>query len=183
LTQSAARKGDIAMAMQVRRVVTGHDGDGKAIVASDERLTAVSRGIGANISGCEMWSTDRMPVDNSAGADASQRAGFVKHYNQTNYVGTGGGSTFRITEWAPGHARFTHRTETVDYVVVLSGEIDMELENGEVVHLKPGDVVVQRGTLHTWVNRGSAPAVTAFILIDATPTEVGGTQLRTHFPA
>jgi len=168
------------MTLQVRRIVTGHDTDGKAVVASDERLTAVSRRIGANITGCEIWSTDRMPVDNSAAADAAQRAGFVKRYN---YVGTGQGTTIRITEWAPGHARFTHRTETVDYAILLSGEIDLELDNVETVHLKPGDVVVQRGTIHTWINRGSVPAVTAFILIDAKPVEVNGEELRTVFPA
>jgi quercetin dioxygenase-like cupin family protein len=173
----------IAMTMQVRRVVTGHDENGDAVVVSDERLTAVSRGLGAGISGCEMWSTNRMPVDNSAAADAAQRAGFVSHYIHANNIGTGAGTTFRITEFAPGHARFTHRTETADYVVVLSGTIDMELENDEVIHLKPGDVVVQRGTVHTWVNRGSVPAVTAFILMDATPAEVAGKQLRTLYPA
>jgi len=168
------------MTLQVRRIVTGHDTNGKAVVASDERLTAVSRRIGANITGCEIWSTDRMPVDNSAAADAAQRTGFVKRYN---YVGTGQGTTIRVTEWAPGHARFTHRTETVDYAILLSGEIDLELDNVETVHLKPGDVVVQRGTIHTWVNRGSVPAVTAFILIDAKPAEVNGEELRTVFPA
>lgn len=168
------------MTLQVRRIVTGHNANGKAVVATDERLTAVSRRIGANITGCEIWSTDRMPVDNSAAAGAAQQAGFVTRYN---YVGTGQGTTFRITEWAPGHARFTHRTETVDYAILLAGEIDLELENGEVVHLKPGDVVVQRGTTHTWVNRGSVPAVTAFILIDARPAEVNGELLRTVFPA
>ena len=168
------------MTLAVRRIVTGHDANGKAVVASDERLTAVSRRIGANVTGCEIWSTDAMPVDNSAAADAAQRAGFVKRYN---YVGTGQGTVIRITEWAPGHARFTHRTETVDYAILLSGEIDLELENDEVVHLKPGDVVVQRGTTHTWVNRGSVPAVTAFILIDANPAEVNGEMLRTLFPA
>jgi quercetin dioxygenase-like cupin family protein len=168
------------MTLQVRRIVTGHDEKGKAVVASDERLTAVSRGIGGNITGCHIWSTDRMPVDNSAAADGAQRAGFVVRHN---YVGTGEGSVCRITEWAPGHARFTHRTETVDYAIVLSGEIDLELDEGEVVHLKPGDVVVQRGTIHTWVNRGSVPAVTAFILLDAKPVEVDGGVLGTHFPA
>jgi quercetin dioxygenase-like cupin family protein len=173
----------IAMTMQVRRVVTGHDENGDAVVVSDERLTAVSRVLGAGISGCEMWSTNRMPIDNSAGADAAQRAGFVSHYIHANYVGTGAGTTFRITEFAPGHARFTHRTETADYVVVLSGMIDLELDNDEVIHLKPGDVVVQRGTVHTWVNRGSVAAVTAFILMDATPAEVAGKQLRTLYPA
>jgi mannose-6-phosphate isomerase-like protein (cupin superfamily) len=168
------------MTLVVRRIVTGHDANGKAVVASDERITAVSRRIGKNITGCEMWSTDRMPVDNSEAAAFAQRAGYVKRYN---YVGTGQGTTFRITEWAPGHARFTHRTETVDYAILLSGEIDLELENNEVVHLKPGDAVIQRGTTHTWVNRGSVPAVTAFILIDANPAEVNGELLRTIFPA
>lgn len=168
------------MTMVVRRIVTGHGANGKAVVASDEQLTAVSRRIGAGITGCEIWSTDRMPVDNSAEAGEAQRAGFVKRYN---YVGTGQGTTFRITEWAPGHGRFEHRTETVDYAILLSGEIDLEFDSGEVVHLKPGDVVVQRGTMHTWVNRGSVPAVTAFILIDAKPAEVNGEPLRTVFPA
>ncbi|UCF76268.1 MAG: cupin domain-containing protein [Betaproteobacteria bacterium] len=168
------------MTLQVRRIVTGHDQNGKAVVASDETITAVSRGIGAKIEGCEIWSTDKMPVDNSEAAAAAQRAGFVKRYN---YVGSGQGTTFRITEWAPGHARFTHRTETVDYAILLSGEIDCELENGEVVHMKPGDIIVQRGTIHTWVNRGKVPAVTAFILIDAKPAEVNGKELRTVFPA
>jgi mannose-6-phosphate isomerase-like protein (cupin superfamily) len=87
-------------------------------------------------------------------------------------VGDGGGTTFRINEWAPGHARFTHRTETLDYAIVLSGETNCELENGEAVHLKSGDVMIQRGTIHTWVNRGSVPAVTAFILIDAKPSRL-----------
>jgi uncharacterized cupin superfamily protein len=112
-----------------------------------------------------------MPIDDSAPAEATQQAGFVKH---TNFVGVGGGTTFRINEFAPGSMRFTPRTETMDYVLHLSGEIDCELENGEVVHLKPGDVMIQRGTIHTWVNRGSVLAVIAFILIDAKPVEVNG---------
>jgi mannose-6-phosphate isomerase-like protein (cupin superfamily) len=168
------------MTLQVRRVVTGHDAKGKAIVATDEVLTAVPRRIGGGIMGCEIWSTDRMPVDNSREADAAQRKGYVVRHN---YVGSGQGTTCRITEFAPGHGRFQHRTETVDYAILLSGEIDMELENDEVVHLKAGDVVVQRGTMHTWVNKGSVPAVFAFILIDAKPAEVNGEELLTHYPA
>ena len=163
------------MTLQVRRIVTGHDANGKAVVATDEVLTAVSRGIGAHITGCEIWSTDRMPVDNSPAADAAQRAGFVRRYN---YVGTGEGTAVRITEFAPGHARFTHRTESIDYAILLSGEIDLELDGDEVVHMKAGDVVVQRGTIHTWVNRGSVPAVFAFILIDAKPLGLGNPRTR-----
>ncbi|HEX2829222.1 MAG TPA: cupin domain-containing protein [Burkholderiales bacterium] len=166
------------MTLRVRRVVTGHDTNGKAVIASDETLTAVPRRIGGNITGCEIWSTDRMPVDNSREADAAQRAGFVVRHN---YVGNGQGTTCRITEFAPGHGRFPHRTETVDYAILLSGEIDLELDGDEVVHLKAGDVVVQRGTLHTWINHGPVPAVFAFILIDANPAEADGELLRTVY--
>jgi hypothetical protein len=81
--------------LEVRRIVTGHNEFGMRIVVSDEKLSAVSRGLGANISGCEIWSTNSMPVDNSMEAETSQRAGFV--------------------EWTPGHAMFWHRTETLDY--------------------------------------------------------------------
>src|ERR1700739_1276325 len=164
--------------MKVRRIVTGHNAAGKAVVKTDEQIAAVPR-VAPGISGAEIWSTDQMPIDNSAAADAAQRAGFVKH---NNYVGNGGGSTFRINERAPGHARFTHRTETMGHSSVLSGQIDLEFDRREVVHLKPGDVVVQRGTMHTWVNRGSVPAVTAFILIDAKSVEVNGEEMRTVFP-
>jgi uncharacterized cupin superfamily protein len=171
------------MPMQVRRVVAGHDASGKSIISSDEVLTAVSRGAGANITGCEIWSTDQMPVDNSREAESSQKAGFVKHEpKHNNYVRTGGGTLIRIIEWGPDHPRFTHRTETVDYTVILSGEIDLEMEGSEVVHLQPGDTVVQRGSIHTWMNRGTTPAVMASVLIDALPVEVDGKTLHTQYP-
>lgn len=168
------------MALEVRRIVTGHDANGKAIVTTDERLTAVPRLNRPHISGCEIWSTDKMPVDNSAEADAPQRAGFVKRYN---YVGTGQGTVIRVTAFAPGAPKFMHRTETVDYAILLSGECDLEFDSGEIVYMKQGDIVVQRGTMHAWVNTGSVPAVFAFILIDAQPAEVDGQVLRTHYPA
>src|SRR5438309_9205216 len=168
------------MALQIRRVVTGHDANGKAIVASDERMKGVSAPARPYISRCEIWSTDEMPVDNSEAAAAAQRKGFVVRHN---YVGSGQGTVVRITEFAPGAPKFMHRTETVDYALLLSGECDLELDSGEVAHLKAGDVVVQRGTMHAWVNHGPAPCVFAFILIDADPATVAGQELRTHFPA
>ena len=168
------------MAMEVRRIVTWHDANGKAVIKTDERLPAVSRLGRPHIAGCEIWSTDRMPTDNSEAGDAAQRKGFVTRYK---YVGTGQGTVIRITEFAPGVPKFMHRTETVDYALLLSGECDLELDSGEVVHMKPGDIVVQRGTMHAWVNNGTTPAVFAFILIDADPAKAGGQELRTHFPA
>ncbi|MBP1720570.1 MAG: hypothetical protein H6Q50_82, partial [Deltaproteobacteria bacterium] len=75
-----------------------------------------------------------------------------------------GGSVFRVIQYNPGVAERWHRTDSIDYAVILSGEIDMQMDEGEV-HLKAGDVVVQRGTTHNWVNRGTAPCVIAFVLI------------------
>ena len=71
-----------------------------------------------------------------------------------------------------------HRTDSIDYAVVMSGEIDMELDNGVSVHLKAGDTLVQRGTIHNWMNRGTEPCVIAFILIAAKPVSVAGQTLH-----
>lgn len=168
------------MTLNVRRIVTGHDGRGRAIVASDETVAGTSAPARPHISRVEIWSTDTMPVDNSEGAAGdAQRAGFVRRYN---YVGTGQGTVVRITEFAAGAPKFMHRTETVDYAILLSGECDLELDDGATVHMKPGDIVVQRGTMHAWVNNGSLPAVFAFVLIDADPVEMAGQKLTTHYP-
>jgi mannose-6-phosphate isomerase-like protein (cupin superfamily) len=83
---------------------------------------------------------------------------------------------FRILQLAPGVSPRNHRTESIDYAVVMSGEIDMELDD-TTVHLKAGDVLVQRGTIHNWVNRGTEPCVIAFVLIAAKPATVGGKAL------
>jgi quercetin dioxygenase-like cupin family protein len=165
------------MALEVRRIVTGHDANGKAIVKTDERLKGAARRPG--ISGCDIWSTDAMPADNSNESEAAQRKGFVTRYN---YVGSGQGTVVRITQLEPNGAKFMHRTETVDYAILLSGTCDLELDDGKVLHLAAGDVVVQRGTMHAWVNNGPGPCVFAFILIDAKPAVAGGKTLNTHYP-
>lgn len=154
------------MTLKVRRIVTTHDDKGKAVIESDEELNAVSRGLGRGIEGVEIWSTDIMPVPLDTTAGERQRGGLVARHN---YVGTGSGSTIRITEWAPGHVLFPHRTHTLDYAIMLSGQLDLELDDGATVTLSPGDVVVQRGTVHSWINRGSEPATIAFVLLDASP--------------
>jgi quercetin dioxygenase-like cupin family protein len=87
------------------------------------------------------------------------------------------GSVFRILQFHPGLEERVHRTDSIDYIIVMSGEIDMELEAGEEIHLKAGDVMVQRGTVHNWINRGTEPCVLAVILIHANPVEAGGKVL------
>ena len=84
-----------------------------------------------------------------------------------------GGSVFRVVEFGPGVAPRNHRTDSIDYAVVMSGEIDMEMDD-TVVHLKAGDVLVQRGTIHNWVNNGTEPCVIAFSLIASTGSTAVG---------
>ena len=155
------------MALQLRRVVTGHDGNGRAVVSIDEvpkNITSSRPGQSA----CVVWTTESFPVDNTGAADQGLRK------VATTLID---GTVFRVVEFGPGVAPRVHRTDSIDYAVVMSGEIDMELDES-VVHLKAGDVLVQRGTIHNWVNRGSAPCVIAFVLIDAKPAEVGGKVLN-----
>jgi quercetin dioxygenase-like cupin family protein len=144
------------MSLNLRRVVTGHDDAGRAIVAIDEICSnVISRR--PNHASCVVWSTGSFPADNADKTDGAKRA-----------VATTdpGGTVFRVVQYEPGVAPRNHRTESLDYAVVLSGEIDMELE-GSVVHLRAGDVLVQRGTVHNWVNRGTEACVIAFVLVAA----------------
>ena len=85
---------------------------------------------------------------------------------------------FRIVHYGPGVTPRNHRTNSIDYAVVISGEIDMELDDGVVAHLKQGDVLVQRGTIHNWVNRGKEACVIAFVLISAKPVSAAGKALN-----
>jgi mannose-6-phosphate isomerase-like protein (cupin superfamily) len=155
------------MALQFRRVVTGHDDTGRAIVKIDEvAKNLVSSRPGAT--SCVVWTTHGFPVDNTGGEDQGLR--------QTGTT-LDNGTVFRVLELAPGSSPRNHRTDSIDYAVVMSGEIDMELDD-TTVHLKAGDVLVQRGTIHNWVNRGTVPCVIAFVLIAARPVEVGGKVLH-----
>jgi quercetin dioxygenase-like cupin family protein len=155
------------MALQLRRVVTGHDADGRAVVKIDE-LTKNPPSGRPGRSACVVWTTEGFPVDNTGDEDGG-----------TRQVGTtlNNGTVFRVVEFMPGVSPRVHRTDSIDYAVVMSGEIDMELDDS-VVHLKAGDVVVQRGTIHNWVNHGAESCVIAFVLIDAKPVEIGGKVLQ-----
>jgi quercetin dioxygenase-like cupin family protein len=156
------------MPSQVRRVVTGHDANGRAVVKRDETLELETRDLRSNVAAHVIWTSESFPVDNTGDEDTAERATGLTLAN---------GTVFRVVEFAPGNAPRLHRTDSIDYAVVISGEIDMELD-GEVVHLKAGDVLVQRGTIHNWLNRGSEPCRIAFVLIDAQPVAVAGTVLH-----
>ena len=154
------------MALNVRRVITGHDASGKAVVTIDEVAKNVTSGR-PGASAVNIWTTEGFPVNNDGADDEGQRKVATTLAN---------GTIFRIIEFAPGLAARNHRTDSIDYIVVMAGEIDMELD-GSTVHLKAGDVMVQRGTIHNWVNRGTAPCVLTVVLIDARSVEAGGKVL------
>jgi naringenin degradation protein FdeH len=177
----------VNLATPIRRVVTGKDATGKACAVFDGPATSVHRRAELGITNTLLWVTDSSPADLSNRDDAASR--------KVGIVPPPGGTIFRVIEFGPqkdvtvgyetrlqmmkdlglapeGPSRERprdpgmHRTRTIDYGVVLSGEIDMLLDDSEV-HLRPGDVVIQRGTNHAWLNRGDAPCRVAFILIDA----------------
>jgi quercetin dioxygenase-like cupin family protein len=154
------------MSLQLRRVITGHDANGKAVVKIDEICTDLKESRpGAQVAA--VWSTDTLPANNDGQEDEAKRE-----------TGTTlrGGSVFRVVQFHPGVTPRNHRTDSIDYAVVMSGEIDMDLD-GQIVTLRQGDVMVQRGTIHNWINRGREPCTIAFSLIDAKPVEVNGKRL------
>ncbi|HEY0568000.1 MAG TPA: cupin domain-containing protein [Xanthobacteraceae bacterium] len=155
------------MALQVRRVVTGHDQNGRAIVSIDEVSKNLSSGRPGQM-GCVMWTTQGFPVDNTGSDDAALRKSGTTLPN---------GTVFRVVEFGPGVSPRNHRTDSIDYAVVMSGEIEMQLDDTTVT-LRAGDVLVQRGTIHNWINKTDKPCVIAFVLIDAKPAEAGGKVLN-----
>jgi len=155
------------MALPIRRVVTGHDDQGRAIVKIDE----IHRSLTSNRPGatsCVVWTTEGFPVDNEGQADDSTR--------QTGTT-LANGTVFRVLQLNPGVSARNHRTDSIDYAVVMAGEVDMVLDDATVT-LRAGDVLVQRGTIHNWINRGSEPCIIAFVLIAAKPVEAGGKVLH-----
>jgi quercetin dioxygenase-like cupin family protein len=161
--------------IRVRRLVTGHDDSGEAVIAADEQVAGnpLTEDAGRTSAAFfHLWATHEMPVDLSDEACARQREG-----SSTTIVGSGSGSVLRIGVLAPGSRSPMHRTESLDYGICLEGECDMELDGGAVVTVRAGDVIVQRGTNHLWHNRGEAPCRFAWILLDAQPAVLDGQRL------
>jgi mannose-6-phosphate isomerase-like protein (cupin superfamily) len=171
----------------IRRIVTGHDAQGRSnltFVGDAPNTLDSAAWPGSRVS--EIWVTEEMPVDNTGTVDRGARP--IRHDPVPN------GTIFRVVEIPPeadseidtekafaelGSTRVPtkedsdkhpsmHATDSVDYLVVISGEMHMLMEDGEVL-LKAGDCIVQRGTKHAWINRSNAPCIMAAILVDAKP--------------
>ena len=175
------------MAQRIRRVVTGHDKDGRSMFIADGKAPNILEMKSMpGVALTDLWRTKTAPASNSGNSDAA--AGKIKLEPPEN------GTIFRIVEFPPDTAwrktadakaafasigaaaapdhesgdAMMHATATVDYIVVLKGEIYAVMEKGATL-LRAGDVLVQRGTNHSWSVRGNEPCIVAAVLVDAKP--------------
>jgi mannose-6-phosphate isomerase-like protein (cupin superfamily) len=177
------------MSKTVRRVVTGHDKDGTAVVTMDGTINPVTRAAG--VASALLWVTDETPADISGSKDRADRTigvppplhgsilrivdfppveGDIKVDNAAFTSEMGLGTQQRRRGKYTDHP-FMHRTKSIDYAIVLDGEIDMLLDDSKI-HLKAGDILVQQGTNHAWVNTGKTTCRIAFVLIGAHEPDV-----------
>lgn len=141
-----------------RRVVTGHDETGRSVFTSDGEPPVVRTAPDGALF-YEIWATDAAPAPIApTELDPTERSLTVPPAPN--------GTKIRINEFPPGAVSPVHRTESVDYGIVLDGEVVLVLDDDSEKILAPGDVAIQRGTSHRWENRSGQPARMAFILVD-----------------
>lgn len=175
------------MVEKIRRVVTGHDENGKSVFIIDGNAPAVKEMDSMpGLALTDLWQTNGAPADNTGNLDSADRAVVL--------APPANGTIFRLVEFPPdiawrgkadagdafdsigaGHAPvkgsddpMMHKTSTVDYLIVVKGEIWAILDDSEVC-LKQGDMMVQRGTNHSWSVRTDEPCLLAAILVNAAP--------------
>jgi quercetin dioxygenase-like cupin family protein len=156
----------------VQRVVTGHNQNGRAIFNSED--VAPTRMVpSGDAAFLLIWTTETVPADNNDETDGRLRdAGLT--LNQ--------GSVIRIVDMLPGKESPMHRTNSIDYGIVLKGEIELELDDGAKRTVHEGGIIIQRGTNHLWRNTTDKPTRIAFILIEAPAYVHNGQPLPEHKP-
>jgi quercetin dioxygenase-like cupin family protein len=152
----------------IRRIVTGHNNAGRAVIRSDEWL-AVEPIFSGDAAFSPVWTTASVPAENNDETDGRLRDdGLTLHR----------GSVIRIVDMLPGRQSPFHRSSSIDYGIVLSGAVELELDDGAITTAKAGDIIVQRGTVHLWRNpSGYEVCRIAFVLIEAAHMMVDGTPL------
>ncbi len=176
------------MSHDLRRIVTGHNADGKSIIEIDGGPAVEAAANGSGL--FEIWLSETIPADNSKLVDKIAEAaptlcpppGAVKvrwfmvppEDDTMSAEDKEAAAAFTFDVVKAGHARVDttrhpnmHKTSSVDYIILIRGEVDMLVDEGEAKSLKPGDVVIQRGTNHAWVNTGTEPALLVAVLADA----------------
>ena len=152
----------------VRRVVTGHDREGRAALRSDDRFETQLI-PGGDAAFALLWTTESVPADNNDETDGRLRDAGLTHDR---------GSVIREVDMMPGGVSPMHRTNSIDYGIILSGEVELELDDGATTRLGPGDIVVQRGTIHLWRNPSTSQACRiVFVLTEAAAYRHEGQEL------
>ena len=158
---------------RVRRVVTGHDDTGKAVIIADTTLDSVSNPAGTSHLTL-VWTSQGTPVDNDEATDGRDRKVDLT---------LPGGSVLRVVDMLPGTTAPMHRTSSLDYGIVISGEIELILDDKVTTLIEPGGIIIQRGTIHSWRNPSlDETARVAFVLLDAKPATVNGIALEDIHP-
>ena len=156
----------------VQRVVTGHDAAGRAVFKSED-VTPTRMIPSGDAAFLLVWTTPTVPADNNDETDGRHRdAGLTLD----------GGSVIRIVDMLPGQQSPMHRTNSIDYGIVLDGEIELELDDGAKRTVRQGGIIIQRGTNHLWRNTTDRVCRIAFILIEAPAYLHNGEPLEEHKP-
>lgn len=151
----------------IRRVVTGHNAEGRAHIRSDETFTPKPIPSG-DADFALLWTTTTVPANNNDETDGRLReAGLTLQQ----------GSVIRVVDMLPGGTSPMHRSNSIDYGIVISGEVELELDDGEKTVLGAGDICIQRGTIHLWRTVGDKPCRIVFVLTQASAYEHRGVAL------
>ena len=156
------------MSQAIRRIVTGHSEEGKAIFTIDDEIETIVIPTG-DAAMATIWTTANVPADCNDDTDGRLRdAGTTLK----------GGSVIRIVDMLPGASSPMHRTSSIDYGIVMSGSIEIELENNVYKTIYAGQIIVQRGTIHKWRNPSNLEICRIiFVLTEAKPFEINGQAL------
>jgi quercetin dioxygenase-like cupin family protein len=157
------------MPSKIRRVVTGHDNAGDAIFTSDNQYETIVIPSG-DAAMATIWTTATVPADLNDETEGRERdAGTTLK----------GGSVIRVVDMLPNAASPMHRTSSIDYGIVMSGKIELELDNNVFKTMEAGDIIIQRGTIHKWRNPSSDEICRIiFVLTEAKPYEFEGKPLE-----
>jgi quercetin dioxygenase-like cupin family protein len=143
--------------MKIRRIVTGHDAQGRSLISDDSLIESHPGKMDAAINIADLWLNALPP--SLDGADPAK--------SDFPVLPSNGGAVFRVLELMPGTAPHMHKTATIDYIVVLAGTLSMLLDDGTELAMKPHEVMIQRATVHGWANRGNEPCRFATVVVDA----------------
>lgn len=156
------------MSIPIRRIVTGHAEDGKAIFTIDKEIETIVIPTG-DAAMATIWTTANVPADCN-----DQTDGRIRDAGTT----LKGGSVIRVVDMLPGASSPIHRSASIDYGIVMSGEIELELDDKIFKTVGIGGIIIQNGTIHKWRNPSSSEICRIiFVLTEAKPFEVNGIPL------